>query len=66
MRVATTDGRPINSRLRDECLNINVFWSLAQARVVISDGKQQYNHHRPHSALGCQPPAQYAANCTHQ
>ena len=26
-----------NSRVRDECLNINMFWSLAQARVVISD-----------------------------
>ena len=26
-----------NSRIRDECLNINIFWSLAQARVVISD-----------------------------
>ena len=28
-----------NSRVRDECLNINMFWSLAQARVVISDWK---------------------------
>ena len=26
-----------NSRVRDECLNINMFRSLAQARVVISD-----------------------------
>jgi hypothetical protein len=26
-----------NSRMRDECLNINMFWSLAQARVVIRD-----------------------------
>ena len=26
-----------NSRVRDECLDINMFWSLAQARVVISD-----------------------------
>lgn len=26
-----------NSRIRDECLDINSFWSLAQARVVISD-----------------------------
>jgi transposase InsO family protein len=34
-----------NSRIRDECLNINSFWSLAQARVVISDWKHQYNHH---------------------
>lgn len=53
-----------NSRLRDECLNINSFWSLAQARVVISDWKHDYNQHRRHSALGYQPPARYAANCT--
>ena len=36
-----------NSRIRDECLNINVFWSLAQARVVISGWKREYNWHRP-------------------
>jgi putative transposase len=54
-----------NSRIRDECLNINSFWSLAQARVVISDWKHDYNHHR-HSALGYQPPARYAATCTHR
>jgi putative transposase len=35
-----------NSRVRDECLNINIFWSLTQARVVISDWKKDYNHHR--------------------
>ncbi|OCB22688.1 integrase [Mycobacterium intracellulare subsp. yongonense] len=35
-----------NSRIRDECLNINSFWSMAQARVVISDWKHEYNHHR--------------------
>jgi transposase InsO family protein len=55
-----------NSRVRDECLNINVFWSLAQARVVISDWKRQYNWDRPHSALGYQSPAHYAAICSHR
>jgi putative transposase len=55
-----------NSRVRDECLNINSFCSLAQARVVISDWKQDYNHRRRHSALGDQAPAVYAAACTHQ
>lgn len=55
-----------NSRVRDECLNINVFWSLAQARVVIADWKNEYNNHRRHSALGYQTPARYAADCTHR
>jgi putative transposase len=54
-----------NSRVRDECLNINMFWSLAQARVVISDWKADYNHRRRHSALGYQAPAVYAAARTH-
>jgi transposase InsO family protein len=55
-----------NSRVRDECLNINTFWSLTQARVVIGDWKHDYNHQRRHSSLGYLPPARYAATCTHQ
>jgi putative transposase len=55
-----------NARVRDECLNINIFWSLTHARVVIADWKQEYNNHRRHSALGYQPPASYAAACTHR
>jgi hypothetical protein len=30
-----------NARVRDECLNINILWSLAQARVAISDWKHE-------------------------
>ena len=55
-----------NGRLRDECLNIELFWSLAHAQVTISDWKNEYNHHRRHSALGYQAPARYAQICTHQ
>ncbi len=53
-----------NGRVRDECLNINIFWSLTQARVVISDWKEDCNHRRRHSSLGYQAPAVYAAACT--
>ena len=54
-----------NSRVRD-CRNSNMFWSLAQAPVVSSDWKADYNHHRRHSALGDQLPAVDAAARTHQ
>ena len=50
-----------NSRIRDECLNINIFWSLAQARVVITDWKEDYSHRRRHSSLGYQTPVAFAA-----
>jgi putative transposase len=39
---------------------------MAQARVVISDWKEDYNHRRRLSSLGYQAPAVYAAACTHR
>jgi transposase InsO family protein len=54
-----------NSRVRDECLNINMFWSLSQARVAISDRKADYNHRRRHSALAYQAPVVCAPARTH-
>ena len=41
-----------NSRLRDECLNEEVFATLAEARAVIERWRIDYNHVRPHSAHG--------------
>lgn len=52
-----------NGKLRDECLQINSFYSLLHARVVIEDWKTEYNEIRPHSALGYKTPNQYAASC---
>ncbi|MCW4352588.1 IS3 family transposase [Hoyosella sp. YIM 151337] len=52
-----------NNRLRDECLNLNVFRSILEARVVISDWKQTYNHSHRHSALNYLTPIEYAATC---
>lgn len=53
-----------NSRIRDECLNINSFFSLTLAQVIIGDWKHDCNHHRRHSSLGYQPPAQCRGLCT--
>ena len=41
-----------NGRLRDECLNEEVFTTLAEARAVIERWRIDYNHVRPHSAHG--------------
>lgn len=50
-----------NSRLRDECLSQHWFASLSHMRSVIDAWREDYNEHRPHSALGYQPPAKFAA-----
>lgn len=50
-----------NGRLRDELLDIELFSSLAEAVVVIEDWRQDYNAHRPHSALANQAPTVFAS-----
>ena len=46
-----------NGKLRDELLNGEIFYSLAEARVMIEQWRRHYNTERPHSALGYRPPA---------
>jgi putative transposase len=41
-----------NGSFRDECLNINWFLSLEDAKEKINAFKEEYNHFRAHSALG--------------
>ncbi len=50
-----------NGRLREECLNVNWFLSLEDARAKIEAWRQDYNESRPHTALGQVPPAEFAA-----
>jgi len=50
-----------NSRLRDELLNRELFMDLREAKVVVEDYRLDYNHRRPHSALGYVTPASFAA-----
>jgi putative transposase len=46
-----------NGKLRDECLDGEIFYSLKEAQVVIEHWRVEYNTRRPHSALGYRPPA---------
>jgi putative transposase len=50
-----------NGRLRDECLNETLFRSLAHARAVLAAWRDDYNHVRPHGALGGLTPVVAAA-----
>jgi len=60
-------GKPIqnafiesfNSKLRDECLNEHAFLSLAEARALIDEWRDDYNHLRPHSSLGALTPVEF-------
>jgi transposase InsO family protein len=56
-------GESFNGKLRDECLNLELFTSLAEARVVTGDFRAEYNHRRPHSSLDYRTPAEFAAVC---
>jgi transposase InsO family protein len=49
-----------NSKLRDELLNGELFYSLAQAKIVIESWRQHYTTLRPHSSLSYRPPAPLA------
>jgi putative transposase len=61
-------GKPIqnaytesfNGRFRDECLNEHWFLGLRDARQIVEEWRQDYNHQRPHSALGYATPAAVA------
>lgn len=47
-----------NGKLRDECLNREWFRDLREARMLIEQWREFYNHRRPHSSLGNRTPVQ--------
>ena len=46
-----------NSKLRDEFLNGEIFYSLKEVQVLAERWRVYYNTRRPHSSLGYKPPA---------
>jgi putative transposase len=63
-------GRPVenayiesfNGRLRDECLNLHVFFALADVREKLERWREDYNQVRPHSALNDRSPRAFAVS----
>jgi transposase InsO family protein len=46
-----------NARLRDELLDGEIFYSLAEAKIVVESWRRHFNTLRPHGSLGYKPPA---------
>ncbi len=46
-----------NGKLRDELLNVEIFDTILEARVLTETWRREYNRIRPHSSLGYRPPA---------
>ena len=49
-----------NGKFRDECLNDNVFTTIAEAREIIERWRVDYNECRPHRSLGQMTPSAFA------
>lgn len=48
-------------KFRKECLDRYLFFNLRETRSIIEDWRDEYNHYRPHSALGYMTPAAFTA-----
>jgi putative transposase len=51
-----------NGRLRDECLNTTIFFSIDDATEKLEAWRQDYNLRRPHSSIGNLTPTEFAKN----
>jgi putative transposase len=47
-------------KLRDECLNREVFRNGQEAQAIVENWRQEYNNYRPHSSLDYLTPAEFA------
>ena len=56
----------LNSKLRDEKLNRELFLHIDELRYVADRWRMDYNHYRPHSSLNYMAPAAFAAKCLEQ
>jgi putative transposase len=51
-------GESFNGRLRDECLNLELFANRREAAVIIEAWRREYDEERPHQSLGYRTPAE--------
>ncbi len=58
--VENSSIESFNGKLRDECLNVEVFFTLDDACKKLQRWRRDYNHYRPRSALADRTPAEFA------
>ena len=49
-----------NGKVRDECLNMNVFQNGSEAREVVGEWMREYNEFRPHGSLNYKTPKEFS------
>ncbi len=55
--LACKEAAISEQKLKDECLKLEIFYSLKEAQVIIGAWRDHDNRVRPHSSLGYRPPA---------
>lgn len=53
-------GESFNGKFRDECLNMNIFYSVADAKRITEKYRRFYNEKRPHSSLAYLTPVEFS------
>ena len=54
----------LNSKLRDELLDREIFCTLLEVKVLAEQYRQTYNHVKPHSSLKGKTPKGFAESMT--
>ena len=49
-----------NDKLRDECLNREIFRNGKEAQSIVETWRGEYNNYRPHSSIGYLTPSEFA------
>ena len=48
-----------DDKLRDECLNREIFRNGKEAQTIVEAWRGEYNNYRPHSSLGYLTPSEF-------
>ena len=51
-----------NDKLRSECLNLEIFYSVKETKILTNQWRLHYNNQRPHSSLGYLTPSEFEEN----